>query len=72
MIPILFEPKYRLGQKVRSAINETFEYFVISYHIYMVNADGTVAIFSYGCSDASGLTCYMKEFEIEELEPSTR
>ena len=65
---ISFNPKFNIGDKVYSAVENEHKYCVIAYSLMGVDEKGNVLIYNYGCSNGSGDVQYFREYELELLE----
>jgi hypothetical protein len=66
--PIILEPKYELGEEVRSVLDNECHYLVVAYRIEQVK-DGVASSIYYICNDENMNPSYYtyKEYEIESL-----
>lgn len=62
---ILFEPRYRIGHKVKSKIDVDAIFIVIGYVILAVNNSGEVITYTHRVSDALGHEYAFYDYEIE-------
>ena len=65
---VSFNPKYRIGDKVYSALDSELTYIVVSILIMSIDENGDIKHLSYGCSDGTGKVEYFRDYELKLLE----
>ena len=69
MIQILFEPTYKIGDRVALKLNPEKEMVVDGYSIFRVNSVGEVIHFKYSLYDETGTsTFYFADEDLTEVE----
>jgi len=67
-ITILFEPTYKIGDRVALKLNPEKEMIIDGYNIFRVSEAGEVIHFRYSLYDETGTSFYFVDSDLIEIE----